>query len=575
MGKDTNIEIAEIFERIADTLEFLQENPFRIRAYRNAARNIRESTKNIKEIAQAGKLEEIPGIGKDLAAGIREYIETGKMKRYEELKGKVPKELIELLGVQGLGPKTLVNLYKELGIKNLKTLEKALKTDEILKIYGMGEKKVEDIRRGIELFKQSKEKMPLGVALPLAEELIHEIRKIPDTKSTLCAGSLRRMKETVRDLDILTIAKDGSRVIEAFTRLPQVEEILAAGDTKGSVIVRGGIQVDLRVVEPDSYGAAIQYFTGSKEHNIKLRNMAIEKGLKINEYGVFKRDKKIAGKTEEEVYEALGLPCMPPEIREDRGEIEAALEGVLPELVEPGDIKGDLHTHSKWSDGSGTIEELALYAKNFGYEYIAVTDHSVSSYIANGLSVERLYEKKKEVERVNKKIGGIRVLMGAEVDIKGDGSLDYPDRVLKNLDVVIAAVHSGFKSDRDKMTRRIISALQNPYVHAIVHPTGRLIGEREPYDVDVDEVIKVAAHEGKALEINSYYLRLDLNDINVRKAIEKGVKIVISTDTHIPDQLEFIRYGVATARRGWVEKKDVVNTVGLEELLGWLKGIRG
>jgi len=567
-------EIAEIFDRMADILELLEENPFRIRAYRNAARNIGELSDDIEDIVERGELTKIPGIGPDLSEKIREFITTGKINDYEKLRKEIPEGLVGLLAIQGLGPKTVAKLNKELGVKNLEDLQRVLEGEEILNLRGMGEKKVQDIKRGIELLKESTVRMPLGLALPIAEEIVHEIGKIPGTKGTIAAGSLRRMKETIGDIDILTMADDGESVIKAFTQLPLVKDVLAAGDTKGSVILKGGMQVDLRVVKPDSYGAALQYFTGSKAHNVKLRTIALRKGFKINEYGIFRGDEKITGETEKGIYKTLGLPWIPPEIREDNGEIEAALDGDLPHLVELGDIKGDLHTHSKWSDGKATIEEMAIKAKELGYQYIALTDHSPSSRIARGLSVERLYEKKKEVERLSSKLKGIRILMGSEVDIKSDGSLDYPDHVLRDLDVVVASVHSGFKMDRESMTKRIIRALKNPFVHIVGHPTGRLIGERDPYQVDIEEVIKAAKEYGKAIEVNSYYLRLDLNDINVRKAIQMGVKIAISTDSHIPDQLKMMRLGVATARRGWAEKDNVINTMGLEELSRWLGNSR-
>ncbi len=569
-----NREIAEIFDKIADILELLNENPFRIRAYRNAGANIRELTGDIEDLAERGELTGIPGVGPDLAGKIKEFISTGKIEDYEKLRKRVSEELTGLLDIQGLGPKTIIKLNKELSIKNLEDLERALEMGEVLKLRGMGEKKVEDIKRGIELFKKSRERIPLGIALPLAEDIVRRISKIPGTKGTAIAGSVRRMKETIGDIDILTEARDGERVVKAFTNLPFVKEVLAAGDTKGSVVLENGIQVDLRVVEPESYGAALLYFIGSKAHNIKLRTIALEKGLKINEYGIFRGDKKIAGETEKGIYETLGLQWIPPEIREDRGEIEAAQYGKLPDLVKLEDIKGDLQMHSIWSDGKATIEEMALKAKGLGYEYIAMTDHSPSSRIAGGLSIERLYEKKREVDALNKKLKGIKILMGSEVDIKSDGSLDYPDEVLKDLDIAIASVHSGFKMDMESMTKRIVKALKNPFIHFLVHPTGRLIGRREGYEVDMDEIIRTAKEYGKALEVNSHYLRLDLNDINVRKAVNAGVKIVISTDSHAPDELDMMRLGVATARRGWAEKKDVLNTMRLNELSKWLNDIR-
>lgn len=570
-----NKEVAEIFERIADILEILEDNRFKVRAYRNAARNLNELGDDIEAIAERNELEGIPAIGKDLAAKIREYIEQGKIPYYEGLRERVPEGLVALLGIQGLGPKTLTRLFKDLDVKSLEDLQRAIEGEEILKLEGMGEKKVQDIRRGIQIFKEGAQRAPLGILLPVAETLIGEISKIPGTEGTIAAGSLRRMKETVGDIDILTMADDGQRVIEAFTKLPFAREVLASGDTKGSIIIRNGIQVDLRVIGPESYGAALQYFTGSKAHNVKLRTIALKKGLKINEYGIFRGDEKLAGETEKEIYRIIGLEWIPPEIREDKGEIESALEGRLPELVELSDIKGDLHTHSKWSDGKSSIEEMALRARELGYEYIAIADHSPSSRIAGGLSVERLYEKKKEIEAVRKKLTGIKVLMGSEVDIRSDGSLDYPDEVLKDLDVVVASVHSGFKMDRETMTMRITRALQNPFVHILGHPTGRLIGERDPYQVDIDRVIRTAKEFGKAVEVNSFYSRLDLNDIHVRKAMDMGVRIVISTDSHHTDHLSMMRLGVATARRGWAEKKDVLNTLGYDELSDWLSYGKG
>lgn len=566
--------VADIFERIADILDILEDNRFKIRAYRNAARNLGELGDDIETVAERNELAEIPGIGKDLAAKIKEYIEQDKIAYYEELKERVPEELLALLGIQGLGPKTLAKLFKELRVKNLGDLEKAIEGDEILELEGMGEKKVQDIKRGIQIFKESVERTPLGIVLPIAETLISEIAKIHGAEGTVAAGSLRRMKETIGDIDILTMADDGQNVIKTFTKLPFVKEVLASGDTKGSIIIQNGIQVDLRVVGPESYGAALQYFTGSKAHNVKLRTIALKKGFKINEYGIFRGEEKLAGETEKEIYSILGLDWIPPEIREDKGEMEASFDGRLPQLVELSDIKGDLHAHSKWSDGKSSIEEMALKAKDLGYEYIAITDHSPSSRIAGGLSIERLYEKKKEIEAARKKLKGIKILMGSEVDIKSDGSLDYPDEVLRDLDIVVISVHSGFKMDRETMTTRIVKALQNPFVHVLGHPTGRLIGERDPYEVDIDRVIRTAKEFGKAIEVNSFYSRLDLNDINVRKAVDMGVRIVISTDSHHTDHLNMMRLGVATAKRGWAERKAVLNTSGYDGLCEWLSYVR-
>ncbi|MEQ9618601.1 MAG: DNA polymerase/3'-5' exonuclease PolX [Deltaproteobacteria bacterium] len=566
-----NSEIAEIFEHISDMLSVLDENPFKIRAYRKAATNILELNEDVEDRAARDELTGIPGVGKDLGEKIKEYIKTGKIKEYEKLKSEVPLELTELLRIQGLGPKTLALLYKELKVRKLADLEKALSGKKILEFRGMGQKKIDDIKRGVQLFKESKERNLLGKALPLAESIVAEIENIPGTEGTKVAGSIRRMRETAKDIDILTISDNTQKVVKGFTEMKFVKDVLASGSTKGSIIAGEGIQVDLRVVPPESYGAALLYFTGSKAHNVKLRTLATKKGLKINEYGVFRGEKMVAGETEKDVYKTLGLPVIPPELREDRGEIEAAAEGRLPHLIELEDIKGDLHTHTTWSDGKASIEEMAESAAELGYGYIAITDHSPSQTIANGLSIERLMKKKKELEAVAGKFKKIKVLMGTEVDIKTDGSLDYPDGVLKELDVVIASVHSGFKMEREAMTDRIIKAIKNPYVHAIGHPTGRLIGERDPYDVDIDDVIQAALEHGKALEVNGSYPRLDLNDLHVRKAVDAGVKIIISTDAHSRGQLGFMRYGAGTARRGWVEKKDVLNALPFKELDEWLK----
>lgn len=569
-----NNEIALIFERISDMLSVLDENPFKIRAYKKAALNISELGEDIEERAEQDNLTDIPGVGKDFAAKVKEYIDTGKIGEYEKLSKTVPLEVIELLRIQGLGPKTLALLFKELKVRSLSDLEKVLDGDEILEFKGLGEKKIKDIKKGISIFKESKERTLLGAALPISELIRDAIEDIPGTEGTVAAGSLRRFRETVKDIDILTMSDNTEETVKAFTQMPFVKDVLASGNTKGSVIagdgLNAGIQVDLRVVGPESYGAALQYFSGSKAHNVRVRSLATKKGLKINEYGVYKGDKKIAGETEREVYKSLGLPLIPPELREDRGEIEAALEGKLPDLIELGDIKGDLHMHTTWSDGKATIKEMAQSAKKLGYSYVAITDHSPSSVIANGLSVKRLTEKKKELEKADKEIKGIKILMGTEVDIKSDGTLDYPDKVLKELDVVIASVHSGFKMDIEKMTERILCAVRNPYVHAIGHPTGRLINERDPYEVDIEKLIDAALEHGKALEVNGSYQRLDLKDLHVRKAVEAGVKIIISTDAHRPEQLLQMKLGVGTARRGWAEKKSVLNTLDTKELLNWL-----
>jgi len=569
-----NLEIANIFSRIADTLQILDENRFKIRAYINASRNLAELSENIVKIAERGELSVIPGVGKDLALKIEEYLSTDKIAYYEKIQEQVPPALIDLLRIQSLGPKTLSLLYKEFGVKNLADLENTLKNEELQNIKGMGKKKIEDIEKGIELLKRGQERLNIGIALPIAHSIIKLIEDLPGTSKTTYAGSLRRMKETIGDIDILTIAKDGRKVVEKFVNFPFVTEVLASGDTKGSVIIEKGLQVDLRVVGEDSYGAALQYFSGSQAHNVKLRTIAVRKGLSINEYGIYRGNEKLAGATEESIYETLGLPSFEPELREDRGEFEAAVGNNLPDLIKYGDIKGDIHTHSNWSDGKSSIEQMAEAAKKMGYEYIAITDHSPASRIANGLDIKRLNQKRKEIEKIREKVSGIKILIGSEVDILSDGSLDYPDDVLKELDVVVASVHSGFKMNRDTMTNRITSALRNPYVHILGHPTGRLINQRDPYNVDLEEVFKTAKEFGKAVEINSSYMRLDLNDINCRRAKDLGIKITINTDAHHTDQLNFISYGIGTARRGWIEKKDVINTMSYAKLSAWLKKVR-
>lgn len=573
--RDANEVIADMFDTIADVLELQGDIPYRIRAYRNAARTIRDLPRPVAEVAEEGALESLPGIGKDLAAKIVEYLTTGRMSKYEEVISQVPPGLIELLHIPGLGPKRVRLLHERLGINDLEDLRRALDSGRVETLPGMGKKTVENIRRGLAMYEASKERMPLGRALPIAEEIVRQVDALPGTARVVIAGSARRMKETVGDIDILTIAENGEATVQAFVHFPQVKEILAAGDTKGSVVLYNGLQVDLRVVPPESYGAALHYFTGSKAHNIKIRTIARERGLKVNEYGIFRGDERIGGEEENDVFEILGMQWIPPEMREDRGEIEAAMEGRLPTPVSLSDIRGDPHMHSKWSDGANTIRELAQAARALGYEYIAITDHSPRVRVAGGMSPERLRERQKEIDAVNEEFGDIRILSGAEVDILPDGSLDYPDEVLATLDVVIASVHSGFRMTREEMTQRILRALENPYVSILAHPTGRLIGQRDPYPVDLEVVLKRAAELGVAVEINGYYLRLDLNDVNAHLAKSLGCLISLGTDAHQVDHLRMMRYAVGVARRAWLEPKDVINTRPLSEFLDWIHHRRG
>jgi len=569
-----NREIASIFEKMADILELKDDNPFKINAYIKAARILNDLPTDIEEIAQSCELQKIPGIGKGTAEKIIEYLETGRITKFEQLRQDTSNELIALLGIPSLGPKTVALLHKEFKINNLEDLKQVVADGRITHLPGMGEKKIENIMRGIELYALSKERMLLSEALNTARETIKQLKQSIDITMIESAGSLRRGKETIGDIDILATGKKGREIIDVFVHLPLANDILAHGDTKGSIVTATGTQLDLRVVGKDSFGAALQYFTGSKSHNIRLREIAKKEHLKINEYGIFSAKKKIGGKREKDIYTTLHMDWIPPELREDRGEIEAALNHALPSLLNDSDIKGDLHVHSTYSDGAHSLEEIARKAKEMGYQYIAITDHSQSLKIAKGLSEAQLREKIAEGKRINKKLFGIKILIGTEVDIKSDGTLDYPDTLLKQLDLVIGAIHSGFKQKREQITKRIVTAMKNPYLHIIAHPTGRLLGEREPYDLDINQVIEMAGKTGTALEINAYTERLDLDDMNCMKAKQKGVKLAIGTDAHHVDQLWMMELGVTVARRGWLEARDVLNTLPAEELIKWTKNKR-
>jgi DNA polymerase (family 10) len=564
-----NKELADLFEKMADILEFKGENPFKISAYRKASRIIGDLTQDIEESTEKGELKNIPGIGEGMAQKIEEYLKTGKISKFEEVKKGVSDELIAIMDIPGMGPKTLSTLHKEKGINNFSQLEKALNDGSLLGLFGMGEKKIENIKRGIQLLKQSKGRMNLGVAFPVAKRIVETLRQKTGSKKIEWAGSLRRMKENIGDIDILATGKDKEKILQVFTHLPEVKEVLASGETKASMIVEGGTQIDLRVVDEDSYGAALQYFTGSKAHNIHLRGIAKAKGIKINEYGAFKGEKKIAGKEEKDIYRSLEMDWIEPELREDRGEIEAAQGRSLPQLVQESEIKGDLHVHSKYSDGTSSIEEIAQTAQKRGYQYVAICDHSKSLKIARGLDESRLLKQIEEIDRINEKLKGFQILKGTEVDILSDGKIDFSEKILEKLDLAVAAIHSGFKQDKGKMTKRIIQALENPYIHILAHPSGRLLGARDPYEVEMDELMEFAKKYGKALEINAYFERLDLNDIHCRKAKEMGIRVGIGTDAHHLDQMWMMSLGVAVARRGWLETKDVLNTLSLKEILKW------
>lgn len=568
-----NQKIADIFEAIADLLEYKQDNPFKIRAYRKASQDLRSMSDDICKYAQEDSLTTLPGIGQELANKIKEIIATGKLKTYQKLKKEVPAGVLEIMSIPGVGPKTAKLFFDKLKIDSIEKLRKKARAKELSSLPHIKEKTEENILRAIGFKQESSKRMLLGTALPLAEEIVEELKGLKEADNISPAGSLRRMKETVRDIDILVTSRNPGKVMEVFINLPQVKKVLAHGQTKSSVIIEEGIQVDLRVVEPSSYGAALVYFTGSKAHNITIRKIAVKKKLKINEYGVFniRTNKRIAGKTETEVYRSIGLDFIPPEIREDRGEVEAAMAHKIPELIELKDIKGDLHVHSNLSDGAHPIEELVRICSDRGDEYVAIADHSQSLKVAGGLSEKEIIQKVKKIRKLNEELKDFRILAASEVDIKSDGSLDYPDSILKELDIVVAAIHSGFKQPREQITARILKAMDNPYVSILAHPTGRLIGSRGAYDVDMEKVLEQAKENGVAVEVNGFPERLDLDDIHTKTAVEMGVKLVISTDAHSKEQLGFIRYGVAVARRGWAEKNDILNTLSADKLLRALK----
>lgn len=563
--------VSKIFRQIARILELKNDNLFRIRAYQRAADTIEPLGETLQTLVNEDELGTIPGIGKDLAEKIKEIAQKGKLKFYEDLKKDIPEGVLMMLDIPGLGPKTVSILYNKLHIKNIEELERAAKSGKLLALQGIKEKTVSNILSGIKITQKGQERISLGKAYSIALRFLTSLKGLKGLKRIMYAGSLRRMKETVRDIDILAISDNSAAVIEKFLKVGEAQRILAQGDTKASILTSENIQVDLRVVSPKSFGAALLYFTGSKDFNIKLRQMALKKNLKINEYGVFSvkagKEKFLAGKSEEEIFDILGLKFIEPELRENRGEIDLALKGRLPKLIKLSDIKGDLHVHSNYSDGANSISEMAQAARLKDYEYVAISDHSESLKVARGLSREDLKRKKKEIDALNEKMSPFRILYGVEVDIDSEGKLDYPDKILAEFDVVIAAIHIGFKQSREQLTRRLVNACQSGLINVISHPTGKLWGVREPYPIDLDAVSTAARDNNVALEINSFPDRLDLNDINVRQVKESGVKVCINTDSHKTEHLDYMLFGVATARRGWVEKNDCINTLGLVQLL--------
>jgi len=567
-----NQELADRFEELADYLEIEGENPFKIRAYRNAARTISDHpTELFREVAEGHDLTTISGIGKEIAAKIISVVETGKLPALENIRAKFPPDLPKLLRLPGLGPKRVKILLDVLKITSLDDLVKAAEQGKIREIAGFGAKLEKSLLDAAAKQIDTSVRYLRAKVVGHVEDVIELLKSVPGVEKVEAAGSYRRGKETVGDLDFLVVARDGPSVMEAFTSIPNVDRVLAKGETKGSILLKNGIQADLRLVDEKSFGAAWHYFTGSKAHNIATRRRAQQLGLKQNEYGIFRDEEYIAGKSEEEVFKALGLSWIPPEIREDSGEIEAAEKGPLPKLIEEDDLKGDLHNHTTWSDGSASIEEVALKAKSMGWNYIAITDHSKRLTVANGLTEERLEKQIAEIDRINDAIPGIRILKGSEVDILEDGSLDLPDSILKQLDVVIISVHSKFNLDREKQTMRICKALDHPYVTFLAHPTGRLLLERDPYDVDMDRVLEHIRDRGCFVELNAHPIRLDLNEIYLRKAKALGIPVVINNDAHSFNDFLHHRHGICQARRGWLEKGDVINSLPLNQLEKKLK----
>jgi DNA polymerase (family 10) len=568
-----NSEVARVFDDIADLLELKNENVFKVRAYQKVARSIEHLPVEIEQLVAEERLGEVPGVGEAIHQKITELITTGKLDYYEKLKSEFPAGVSVLLTVPGVGPKKALLLTRELNIKTIDDLEEAIRSGKVADLPRMGEKTADNILRQIQSLRKKDQRIPIGEALPIVDDIFAGLKNVPGVKNLTAAGSLRRFRETVGDIDLMGTADNPEEVIQAFTGLSRVKQVLASGTTKASVVVAGGLQVDLRIVEHDSFGSTLQYFTGSKQHNINLRTKMLRQKLSLSEYGITDLNTQKLEKfaTEEAFYKRLGLGYIPPEIREGTDEIERAEQGTLPRLVELSDIKGDLHVHSDWSEGQESIEAMALAAKERGYQYIGIADHSRGRGIAHGLDVERLRRQIAEIKQLNHKISGIRILAGMEVDIRADGTLDMPDEVLSELDIVTASVHSGLTQDEKQMTGRIIRAIENPNVDVLAHPTGRILPGREPVSVDIESVFKAAAKNKKIMEINAMPSRLDLNDIHAFRARELGVRLVISTDAHASEHLGYMRFGVGVARRAWCEAKDILNTRPLAEFISSLK----
>ena len=561
---------------MASLLEAREESVFRIRAYQRGAQTLETLTEDVASVAARGGLTSLPAIGRDLAARIEEYLATGRIAQLESLRAELPSGFLTLLEIRGLGPRTARALWEQLGVDSVERLEALCRSGQIVGMAGIREKTCANILKSIERWRLGRARTRLSTARAVAEQIAEALRAHGGVDRLEVAGSLRRMRDTVKDIDLLVTSTEPARVIRTFTTLPSVAEVLAQGPTKATVRHQDGLAVDLRVVEPPAFGAALQYFTGSKEHNVRLREMASRRGLRISEYGVFDEatGARVAGATEEDVYATVGLPWIPPELRENQGEIDAAREGRLPRLVSAADIRGDLHAHTDWSDGHHSLERLVAAAEARGYEYIIVSDHSRSLTIAGGLGVEELRAQRAAIQALQPRFR-VRILAGTECDVLADGALDFPDEVLAELDIVLAAVHSRFKQSRAEMTGRIVRALGHPRMHVLVHPTGRLLGSREPYDVDLEAVLAAARDHGKAVEINASPDRLDLSDVHARRAGALGVAVAISTDTHYLRELDNLQLGIGVARRAWLEPGQVLNTLPRDALLAWARGTGG
>ncbi len=568
-----NADIATVFENIADLLDLKGENKFKVRAYQRASQVIRHLPQEMELMHEEGKdFQDISGIGEAIAKKSMELITTGKLKYYEDLKSEFPSGIINLLDVPGVGPKTAYRLATDLGVGSIDQLEQAIKDGRVASLERMGDKTAANILHSIEAFRRKDRRIPLGEALPAVEEIIKALDKVKGVRNLMPAGSLRRFKETVGDIDLMGTADDPEAVIKAFVKLPQVREVLSQGPTKASVILPKGLQADLRMVEHNSFGSLLQHFSGSKEHNVALRTWAQKRGLSLSEYGItdVKTGKVHKFENEESFYHFLGLQYIPPEIREDMGEIELAEKNAIPRLVEQKDIRGDFHTHTSLSDGIDTMEDMARAARALGYEYLAITDHTSGRNIPTNKKMEHMRKQASEIQKLNKSLTGIRLLSGAEVDIRADGSLDLPDEGLAGLDIVVASIHSSFAQGKDQMTRRVIGAIENPHVDIIAHPTARKIGERQPVDIDLEAVFKAAARSHTALEINAMPERLDLNDLHAYRARELGVTLAIGTDSHAAWHLDLMRFGIGVARRAWCRPEDVLNSRSLKKVLEFL-----